>query len=129
MSSHIERFNSGLILPASLPFCEGTAAGGLVFLSGQLGNVPGTLTLVEGGVEAQARQALANIRTALQAQGLDLGNLLRCTVMLADMAEWPAFNAVYAAFFAGHPLPARSAFGCNGLALGARVEIECTAAR
>jgi 2-iminobutanoate/2-iminopropanoate deaminase len=129
MSSHIERFNSGLILPASLPFCEGTAAGGLVFLSGQLGNVPGTLTLVEGGVEAQARQALANIRTALQAQGLDLGNLLRYTVMLADMAEWPAFNAVYAAFFAGHPLPARSAFGCNGLALGARVEIECTAAR
>jgi 2-iminobutanoate/2-iminopropanoate deaminase len=129
MSSHIERFNSGLILPASLPFCEGTAVGGLVFLSGQLGNVPGTLTLVEGGVEAQAHQALANIRTALQAQGLDLGNLLRCTVMLADMAEWPAFNAVYAAFFAGHPLPARSAFGCNGLALGARVEIECTAAR
>ena len=129
MSSHIERFNSGLILPASLPFCEGTAVGGLVFLSGQLGNVPGTLTLVEGGVEAQARQALANIRTALQAQGLDLGNLLRCSVMLADMAEWPAFNAVYAAFFAGHPLPARSAFGCNGLALGARVEIECTAAR
>jgi 2-iminobutanoate/2-iminopropanoate deaminase len=129
MSSHIERFNSGLILPASLPFCEGTAVGGLVFLSGQLGNVPETLTLVEGGVEAQAHQALANIRTALQAQGLDLGNLLRCTVMLADMAEWPAFNAVYAAFFAGHPLPARSAFGCNGLALGARVEIECTAAR
>ena len=129
MSSHIERFSSGLILPASLPFCEGTAVGGLVFLSGQLGNVPGTLTLVEGGVEAQAHQALANIRTALQAQGLDLGNLLRCTVMLADMAEWPAFNAVYAAFFAGHPLPARSAFGCNGLALGARVEIECTAAR
>jgi 2-iminobutanoate/2-iminopropanoate deaminase len=129
MSSHVERFNSGLILPASLPFCEGTAVGGLVFLSGQLGNLPGTLTLVEGGLEAQAHQALANIRTALRAQGLDLGNLLRCTVMLADMAEWPAFNAVYAAFFAGHPLPARSAFGCNGLALGARVEIECTAAR
>ena len=128
-SSDIERFNSGRILPASLPFCEGTASGGLVFLSGQLGNVPGTLTLVEGGIEAEARQALANIRTALQAQGLDLDRLLRCTVMLADMAEWPAFNAVYAAFFAGHPLPARSAFGCNGLALGARVEIECTAAR
>ena len=128
-SDTIERFNSGRILPASLPFCEGTAVGGLVFLSGQLGNVPGTLTLVDGGIEAQARQALDNIRTTLQAQGLDLANLLRCTVMLADMAEWPAFNAAYAAFFAGHPLPARSAFGCNGLALGARVEIECTAAR
>jgi reactive intermediate/imine deaminase len=127
--SNIERFNSGRVLPHSLPFCEGTAVGGLVFLSGQLGNVPGTLTLVEGGIEAEARQALANIRTALEAQGLGLANLLRCTVMLADMAEWPAFNAVYAAFFADVPLPARSAFGCAGLALGARVEIECTAAR
>ena len=58
-----------------------------------------------------------------------LGNLLRCTVMLADIAEWPAFNAVYAEFFTDLPMPARSAFGCNGLALGARVEIECTAAR
>ena len=49
--------------------------------------------------------------------------------MLADMAEWPVFNEVYADFFAGQPTPARSAFGCTGLALGARVEIECTAAR
>ncbi len=127
--SEIERFNSGRILPASLPFSEGTAVGGLVFLSGQLGNVPGTLTLVEGGIEAEARQALRNIATVLETQGLGLANLLRCTVMLADIAEWPTFNAVYSEFFTGQPLPARSAFGCNGLALGARVEIECTAAR
>ena len=127
--SEIERFNSGRVLPPSLPFSEGTAVGGLVFLSGQLGNVPGTLTLVEGGIEAEARQALRNIATVLEGQGLGLGNLLRCTVMLADIGEWPAFNAVYGEFFAGQPLPARSAFGCNGLALGARVEIECTAAR
>lgn len=127
--SQIERFNSGRVLPSSLPFSEATAVGSLVFLSGQLGNVPGTLTLVEGGIEAEARQALRNIATVLGAQGLGLGNLLRCTVMLADIAEWPAFNAVYSEFFAGQPLPARSAFGCNGLALGARVEIECTAAR
>jgi 2-iminobutanoate/2-iminopropanoate deaminase len=129
MSSRIERFNSGKVLPLSLPFSEGTAVGGLVFLSGQLGNVPGTLTLVEGGIEAETRQALANILTVLEAQGLGLDHLVRCTVMLADIAEWPAFNAVYAEFFAGQPLPARSAFGCAGLALGARVEIECTAAR
>jgi reactive intermediate/imine deaminase len=128
-SQHIERFNSGLVLPLSLPFSEGAAVGGLVFLSGQLGNVPGTLTLVEGGIEAEARQALANILTVLQAQGMDLGNLVRCTVMLADIGEWAAFNAVYSEFFIDQPMPARSAFGCNGLALGARVEIECTAAR
>ena len=129
MSANIERFNSGRTLPLSVPFSEGTALGNLVFLSGQLGNVPGTLTLVEGGLEAEARQALANILTVLNAQGLGLENLVRCTVMLADIAEWPAFNAVYSEFFAGQPMPARSAFGCAGLALGARVEIECTAAR
>jgi len=72
---------------------------------------------------------LENIASVLRTQGLDVDHLVRCTVMLADMAEWPAFNEVYAEFFAGQPLPARSAFGCNGLALGARVEIECTAAR
>jgi 2-iminobutanoate/2-iminopropanoate deaminase len=129
MSRHVERFNSGRVLPLSLPFPEGTAVGGMVFLSGQLGNVPGTLALVEGGIEAETRQALANILAVLQAQGLGLGNLVRCTVMLADIAEWPAFNAVYGEFFADQPMPARSAFGCAGLALGARVEIECTAAR
>jgi len=125
----IERLGGSGVLPATLPFPEGTAVGPLVFLSGQLGNVPGTLALVPGGVRAEARQALDNIATVLRAQGLGLANLVRCTVMLADMADWPAFNEVYAEFFVGHPLPARSAFGCNGLALGARVEIECTAAR
>jgi 2-iminobutanoate/2-iminopropanoate deaminase len=125
----IERFNSGRIVPAQVPFPEGTAFGGLVFLSGQLGNKPGRLELVEGGLRAEARQALENIATILQGQGLGLENLLRCTVMLADMADWPAFNEVYREFFGATPLPARSALGCNGLALGARVEIECIAAR
>jgi 2-iminobutanoate/2-iminopropanoate deaminase len=125
----IERFNSGRVLPLSVPFSEGTAVGGLVFLSGQLGNVPGTLTLVEGGIRAEARQALNNIVVVLEGQGLGLENLVRCTVMLADIAEWAEFNSVYAEFFADVPMPARSAFGCGGLALGARVEIECTAAR
>ncbi|WP_377153960.1 RidA family protein [Roseateles sp. UC29_93] len=125
----IHRFNSGLVLPASVPFPEGTAFGPFVFLSGQLGNKPGTLELVEGGIRAEALQTLRNIETALQAQGLGVEHLMRCTVMLADMAEWGVFNEVYRAFFGDRPLPARSAFGCNGLALGARVEIECTAAR
>jgi hypothetical protein len=76
--SDIERFNSGRVLPRSLPFSEATAVGGMVFLSGQLGNVPGTLTLVEGGIEPETRQALANVRTVLEGQGLGLHNLLRC---------------------------------------------------
>ena len=125
----IERFNSGRVLPPGVPFPEGTAAGGFLFLSGQLGNLPSTMTLVEGGIRTETRQALENIVAALQGQGLGLEHLVRCTVMLADIAEWPDFNAVYGEFFTDIPMPARSAFGCSGLALGARVEIECTAAR
>jgi reactive intermediate/imine deaminase len=126
--SPVQHFNSGQLLPAQVPFPEGTRVGSMLFLSGQLGNLPGQLELVPGGLAAEARQTLDNIRTILQGQGLDLQHLVRCTVMLADMADWPAFNAVYRDFFAGVPMPARSAFGCNGLALSARVEIECIAA-
>jgi len=125
----IERFSNGGVLPPSLPFPECTAVGGLLFLSGQLGNLPGTLALVEGGIRAETRQALDNIVAVLRSQELGLENLVRCTVMLADIGEWPEFNAVYGEFFTDAPMPSRSAFGCNGLALGARVEIECTAAR
>jgi reactive intermediate/imine deaminase len=125
----ITRFDSGRIVPPQAPFPEGTECGGFLFLSGQLGNRPGEMALVEGGLRAEARQALENIEWILQARGLGVEHLLRCTVMLADMADWPAFNEVYREFFGTRPLPARSALGCNGLALGARVEIECVAAR
>jgi len=125
----IERFNSGRVVPAQVPFPEGAAYGNFVFLSGQLGNQPGTMQLVEGGIRAEALQTLRNIETVLQGQGLGVEHLLRCTVMLADMADWPVFNEVYREFFGTRPLPARSAFGCNGLALGARCEVECVAVR
>jgi len=124
----IERFNSGQLLPATVPFPEGVRVGNMLYLSGQLGNLPGTLRLVEGGLRAESRQTLENIRTVLRGQGLDLQHLVRCTVMLADIADWPAFNEVYREFFGSTPMPARSALGCNGLALGAKVEIECIAA-
>jgi 2-iminobutanoate/2-iminopropanoate deaminase len=125
----IERFNSGRVLPPQAPFPEGAAVGNLLFLSGALGNQPGRMALVEGGLRAEARQALENIAAVLDGQGLGLQHLVRCTVMLSDMADWPAFNEVWREFFGPVPLPARSALGCNGLALGARVEIECIAAR
>lgn len=126
--TQIQRFNSGQVVPPTVPFPEGVRVGPMLYLSGQLGNVPGQLRLVEGGLCAEVRQTLENIRTVLRGQGLDLQHLVRCTVMLADMADWPAFNEVYREFFGSTPLPARSALGCNGLALGARVEIECIAA-
>jgi reactive intermediate/imine deaminase len=110
----------------SLPFSEAVQAGHLLFVSGQVGNRPGTLELVPGGIEAETRQALENVRAVLERHGSSLDRVVKCTVFLADVAEWPAMNAVYRTFFPGAP-PARSAAGANGLALGARVEIEAIA--
>lgn len=111
---------------ASMPFSEAVRAGDVLYLSGQIGNRPGTLELVSGGIAAEAKQTLENIGAILERHGSSLQHVVRCTVFLADMKEWPAFNEVYRRSFARR-LPARSAFGANGLALGARVEIECTA--
>lgn len=123
----IEFLNSGKVLPTNLPFSEAVRVGDTLYLSGQIGVLPGSMKLVPGGLEAEARQTLENIRTTLQAHGLGLGNVVKCAVMLADIAEWAAFNEVYKRFFTA-PYPARSALGANGLALGARVEVECIAA-
>jgi reactive intermediate/imine deaminase len=111
------------------PFSPAVRAGGLIFVSGQLGTrmVDGRPVLVSGGIEAETRQALENVRDILAQAGSSLDRVVKCTVMMADMAEWPRMNAVYVTFFPG-PKPARSAFGTTGLALGARVEIECIAA-
>jgi reactive intermediate/imine deaminase len=110
---------------ATLPFSEAVLVDRTLYLSGQLGT-DAELKLVPGGVEAETRQALENIRAVLARHGATLGDVVKCTVMMADMAEWPAMNAVYRTFFSAH-LPARSAFGANGLALGARLEIEVLA--
>lgn len=118
--------NSGKVVPDTLPFSEAVRVGDTIYLSGQMGIVPGRLELVAGGIEAETRQAMANIKTTLEAHGLTMADIAKCTVMLADMADWPAFNAIYVTFF-DKPYPARSAFGANGLALGGRVEIECIA--
>jgi len=123
----IEFLNSRKVLSSTLPFSEAVRVGDLVFLSGQLGVAPGTLRLVDGGIREEARQTLENIRSALAAHGYSMSNVVKCTVMLADMAEWATFNEVYRTFFDGR-FPARSAFGTSGLALGARCEVECIAA-
>lgn len=110
----------------ALPFSEAVRAGDTLYLSGQIGNLPGTLKLAPGGMAAEARQALENIKAILERHGSSLDQVLKCTVFLADMKDWPAFNEVYRGFFTKN-LPARSALGANGLALGALVEVECIA--
>ena len=120
--------NSGEVLPTGLPFSEAVRVGDTLFLSGMVGIVPGKLELVPGGFEAEARQTLTNIQTMLETHGFSKNDVVKCTVMLADISEWPAFNEIYASFFE-EPFPARSAFGANGLAFGAQLEVECLAVR
>jgi 2-iminobutanoate/2-iminopropanoate deaminase len=110
----------------NLPFSEAVRAGNLLFLSGEIGTKPGTLDLVPGGIAPEARQTMENIKAKLLRRGASMNDVVKCTVFLADMKDWPAFNEIYRAFFPAN-LPARSALGANGLALGARVEVECVA--
>jgi len=128
-SPQVEHLTGAGVLPAepALPFSDGVRVGNIVFLSGMIGIRPGTMELVPGGIEAEARKTMENIAAILDAHGLTLADVVKCTVMIEDIAEWSAFNSVYAKFFVA-PYPARSAFGADGLALGARVEVECVAA-
>ena len=125
--AQVERINGTGVLPPDLPFSEAVKVGNTLYLSGQIGVVNGTFELAKGGIEAETHQVMRNMRTVLATQGLSLSDLVKCTVMLADIAEWPKFNSIYATYFK-QGFPARSAFGADGLAGGARVEVECIAA-
>jgi len=110
---------------SNLPFSTAVRVGKLLFLSGEIGIAPGMRTLVEGGIEAETRQTLENIKATLETFGSSLDKVAKCTVFLADIREWGAMNEVYRTYFTNPP--ARSALGASGLALDARVEIECIA--
>jgi len=107
------------------PFSPAVRVGDMLYLAGQIGT-DSTGAVVKGGIEAETRQTLRNISDVLQKTGSSMDRVVKCTVFLADMKEWPAMNSVYTTFFPKN-LPARSAFGATGLALNARTEIECIA--
>lgn len=109
------------------PFSPAVRANGFLYLSGQIGT-DSTGALVPGGIGPETRQTMLNIQEVLRRAGSSFDRVVKCTVFLADMREWPAMNEVYVTFFKPGRLPARSAMGASGLALGARVEIECVAA-
>ncbi|MEQ9520567.1 MAG: RidA family protein [Parvibaculum sp.] len=123
----ITRYTDPAMANANLPFSQAVRVGDMLYLSGQIGNVPGTLDLAPGGMEAEARQTMENIQTVLKANGADFGKVTKCLVMLADMSQWADFNKVYVTYFEPGKFPARSAFGANGLALGGALEVECEA--
>jgi reactive intermediate/imine deaminase len=124
--AEVEFLNSGKVYPAGVPLSEAVRVDDTLYLSGQIGIQPGTLTLVPGGLKAEAAQTLTNIRTTLEAHGFSMRDVIKCTVMLADITQWGDFNEIYKAHFSA-PYPARSALGASGLALGAQVEVECIA--
>ncbi|MEA3177288.1 MAG: 2-iminobutanoate/2-iminopropanoate deaminase [Gammaproteobacteria bacterium] len=110
----------------SLPFSESVLVGETLYVSGQIGVVPGTLNLVPGGIGPETHRVMDNIKAIVEKHGSSLDQLVKCTVFLADIKEWPAFNEIYRDYFKAHP-PARSALAANGLAFNARVEVECIA--
>ena len=118
--------NSPRALELDRPFSEAVRAGDFLFLSGAIGEDPATGKLPAGGIQPEARQTLNNVKSVLEANGATLNDVVKCTVFLADIAEWPAFNTVYREFFK-KPFPARSALAASGLAMNARVELECIA--
>jgi 2-iminobutanoate/2-iminopropanoate deaminase len=111
-------------MPQQLPFSQAVRTGNLLFISGTLGTTE--TGLVPGGIEAETRQTMENIKRIVEQNGATMDNVVKCLVMLADMAEWGRMNSVYVTYFPNRK-PARSAFGASGLALNARVEIECIA--
>ena len=116
-------------LPGSLPglpFSSAVRVGNVLYLSGQIGVLPGTRQLVDTGVVKQTQQTLENIKAVLIHAGSSIERVFKCTVFLANIADYDKMNGVYATFFPKDP-PARSTLAASGLALGAKVEIECLA--
>ena len=110
---------------APAPFSTAVQVGDVLYMSGQIG--VGADGKLPDTFDGQAKQVMENVGGVLKAHGLGWGDVFKCTVFLGDMKNWPAFNAVYAPYFTTGKLPARSAVGVNGLALGALLEIECQA--
>ena len=121
----VEHFGKPTLNGQALPFSDAVRVGDTLYLSGQLGI--GADGKLPDGIEAQTRQALDNVGAILKRAGLGYGHVFHCTAMLSDMANWPAMNKVYVTYFPEGKRPARSAFGTNGLALGALIELECQA--
>lgn len=110
---------------SQMPFSASVRVGDTVYLSGQIGVGPDGK--VPADFDTQSRIVMDRIKAAAIAAGSDMDHIAKCTVMLDDMALWPRFNAIYRTYFKPERLPARSAFGADGLALGAAVEVECIA--
>ena len=127
-SEHVNTkyLTSAATLKANLPFSEAVQVGNMLYLSGQIGIDPATGKLAPGGIAAETKQTMENIKTTLEKYGSSMDKVVKCTVFIDDISKWGALNKVYVSYFTKH-FPARSALGADGLALGSAVEIECFA--
>ena len=122
----IEFVNSQENIDRGYPFSEATIVNGIIYLSGEIGTLPNG-SLVAGGIVQETRQTLTNIKNKLEKIGGTMDDIFKCTCMLSDIKDWPFMSQEYKKFFNPNKLPARSAFAGSGLALGAKLEIECMA--
>ncbi len=122
----IEFVNSQENIDRGYPFSEATIVNGIIYLSGEIGALPNG-SLVTGGIVQETRQTLTNIKNKLEKIGGTMDDIFKCTCMLSDINDWPLMSQEYKKFFNPNKLPARSAFAGSGLALGAKLEIECMA--
>ena len=118
--------NSELHLENDAPFSEATIVNGIIYLSGEIGTLPNN-KVIDGGIVPETIQALSNISNKLERMGSSIDNVFKCTCMLADIMDWPEMSKAYKTFFKKEKLPSRSAFAGSGLALNAKIEIECMA--
>ena len=122
----IEFVNSQENIDRGYPFSEATVVNGIIYLSGEIGTLPDG-SLISGGIIPETQQTLTNIKNKLEKIGGSMDDIFKCTCMLSDIKDWPLMSQEYKKFFNPNKLPARSAFAGSGLALGAKLEIECMA--
>lgn len=124
--NEIQYVNSDETKEKGYPFSDATVVNGIIYLSGAIGTLPDG-SVVSGGIVAETRQIMMNIKNRLEKMGGSMDDIFKCTCMLADIKDWPLMSQEYKKFFNPDKLPARSAFAGSGLALGAKLEIECMA--
>ena len=122
----VEYLQSEKFAKQNMPFSEAVRVGNMLYLSGQVGNIPGEMNVVTGGIGHETRQTMENIKEVLERYGSSMDQVVKCLCMLEDINEWAEMSGEYVKFFPNHK-PARSAFAGSGLAIGAKVEIECWA--
>ena len=125
-SQDITFVNSELHIKNDAPFSEATIVNGVIYLSGEIGTLPNN-RVIDGGIVPETIQALSNIKNKLERIGSSIDNVFKCTCMLSDIKDWPEMSKAYKTFFKKEKLPSRSAFAGSGLALNAKIEIECMA--